>query len=150
MDPEDVSAAVLKSLAGAGGYSEPWDVAQGFVHAVSWEKETWLQALIAFHVLLWAIAFLSRHHSASQAVLFVVVSGLVASAETANRIAAKHWRRFSTQNYFDEHGVFAGVAFAGPLLLLLLLIMLNLVRLASNLLVDVKRRELRAKVKKAQ
>lgn len=53
-----------------------------------------------------------------QAGLFTVILVGARSSELINTYLRHHWREFSRQNYFDEHGVFMGVMWAGPLLLL--------------------------------
>ena len=55
-----------------------------------------------------------------QTVIFLLAVSLVAMAEKINSYCAANWKVFATQNYFDRHGVFAGIVFCTPLLLLLL------------------------------
>lgn len=69
--------------------------------------------------------------------------GLAAAAESLNGLAAKHWRLFSTQNYFDEHGVFASALFSTPLLFTAFVILLMTLKGTADLLVVAKRAELR-------
>ena len=39
-------------------------------------------------------------------------------SEVINTFLRNRWPDFSRQNYFDEHGIFMGVMWAGPLLIL--------------------------------
>ena len=50
--------------------------------------------------------------------LFTVILGGTRSSELINTYLRDRWHEFSRQNYFDEHGIFMGVMWAGPLLLL--------------------------------
>lgn len=50
--------------------------------------------------------------------LFTVILGGTRSSEYINTYLRNRWHDFSRQNYFDEHGVFMGVMWAGPLLIL--------------------------------
>ena len=69
--------------------------------------------------------------------------GLVSLAEPLNTLAAQRWRSFATQNYFDKRGVFASVLFCGPLLLIAFVILVMLLLSVADMLVSVKRAELR-------
>ncbi len=50
---------------------------------------------------------------------------LLSNAERLNRLAGRHWQRFAKQNYFDEHGVFAGALLGAPLLLIMFVILVR-------------------------
>ena len=69
------------------------------------------------------------------------------SAEWVNSFAAKRWDTFARQNYFDKRGVFISVMYSAPLLCAAMFLLLNALRSASKLLIQVKRQELRAKAK---
>jgi hypothetical protein len=118
----------------------------GFVHAIDW-SEQWLMGLAAFHALMWLVAIASRRSHDAQMVLLVVILGLVYCAERVNTLAGAHWQSFATQNYFDRRGVFVSVMYSAPLLCLALLVLLNALRAAGALLIQVKRKELRVKAK---
>lgn len=47
-----------------------------------------------------------------------MILGGTRSSELINTYLRDRWHEFSRQNYFDEHGIFMGVVWAGPLLLL--------------------------------
>ncbi|RWW44937.1 hypothetical protein BHE74_00049266, partial [Ensete ventricosum] len=53
-----------------------------------------------------------------------VLSG-VYFAERINSFLGKNWKSFSSQNYFDPHGVFISVLWSGPLLVLTILIVVS-------------------------
>jgi len=50
--------------------------------------------------------------------LFTVILVGTRSSEFINTCLRDRWQDFSRQNYFDEHGIFMGVMWAGPLLIL--------------------------------
>ena len=50
--------------------------------------------------------------------LFVVVLVGTRSSEYINTVLGNRWHTFSRQNYFDDRGVFMGVMWAAPLLIL--------------------------------
>jgi len=133
---------VLKTAASKGafkhGYASFYDVSMGFLHAVDWQRERWLQVLLLGEVLVAFIAFVSRRNAKAQSALFLMISALVFCGEMINSLCQAHWVQFSTQNYFDSNGVFAGVIFSMPLLMLLFAIVANLVYLSSELLVTTK------------
>lgn len=76
------------------------------------------------------------------AVLFAVYM-----AERINALAAAHWREFVGQNYFDSRGVFISIMYCTPLLFAAFFILINALRTTSMLLVQVKRKELKARNK---
>ena len=77
----------------------------------------------------------------------VLLDLLVGFSEKINGYCAVHWRSFSKQNYFDEHGTFASALFSGPLLLIGFAQLINFLRLTSSALISAKRLELQAKGK---
>ena len=74
--------------------------------------------------------------------------GTVYAAEWINRQAAAHWQEFAGQNYFDKRGVFISLVFCAPLLAAAFAILINALHAASRLLIEVKKRELKAKAGK--
>jgi hypothetical protein len=88
---------------------------QAFSTAVDW-SETWIRGLVAFHLVLFALVILTRKKETAQTVLFSIVCLLTFMSERLNTYCAANWMQFSKQNYFDQHGVFAGIMYSGPLL----------------------------------
>ncbi|GAB5037247.1 transmembrane protein 18-like [Nannochloropsis oceanica] len=122
-----------------------WENAQAFAAAIDW-GERWIQGLVAFHVLLWFLVIGFRKNMNVQASIFFFVCGLVAASEPLNtRLREKWWTHFSTQNYFDERGVFAVCMLTGPLIVLTCLQLCIFLHAAATMLVQVKRAELRSK-----
>mmetsp|Transcript_85 Transcript_85/g.244 ORF Transcript_85/g.244 Transcript_85/m.244 type:complete len:239 (-) Transcript_85:13-729(-) len=117
-----------------------------FSSAITWE-ETFIRCLLGMHVVLaiLAIIFSRKKSFEGQVILFAIIAGLVYFSEKLNTYGQHHWKEFATQNYFDDQGIFAGTMFAGPLLTICLCMVIDMVREASNLLIVVKRKEIKLK-----
>mmetsp|Transcript_34238 Transcript_34238/g.110367 ORF Transcript_34238/g.110367 Transcript_34238/m.110367 type:complete len:165 (-) Transcript_34238:30-524(-) len=148
MDSDAVREAVLRGLRQSGNATEGSfaDDVRGFVHAVDW-TEPWLKGLLGLHLSVWAVVIVTRRVNELQMALLVAILGAVYGAERLNALGAAHWREFATQDYFDERGVFVALLYCTPLLLAAGFILLNALRTTARLLVEVKRRELRANAK---
>ena len=121
-----------------------WEHFEAFRAAVDW-GERWIQCLMVFHVALFVLFLLFRNNIDFQTAQFLIICVLVGLSERLNSYCASHWRAFSRQNYFDEHGTFASTLFSGPLLLIGFAQLINFLRLTSSALIKAKRLELRAK-----
>jgi hypothetical protein len=66
--------------------------------------------------------------------------GLVFCAERINSLGSEYWEKFSTQNYFDERGVFISTLYSVPLIL-------NAVLILGLFLVDTAKLLILVKVK---
>ncbi|XP_023694930.1 transmembrane protein 18 [Paramormyrops kingsleyae] len=87
-----------------------------FLLSVDW-SESWLIGLQFFHVLCFATTLLTFRFYRLQVCHFLVLVGLVYSAEYLNEFAAMHWRSFSKYQYFDSNGMFISLIFSAPLLI---------------------------------
>ncbi|KAF3521661.1 hypothetical protein F2Q69_00047645, partial [Brassica cretica] len=76
--------------------------------------------------------------------------GGVYFAESLNRLLRKNWKSFSTQNYFDPHGVFLSVIWSGPLLVIAMIILISTLFSLCYLIVKWKRAELRHRARLAR
>lgn len=92
--------------------SEHWTA---FSSAINW-SEPLLIGLITFNILVFWLILLFRSNTNVQALIFIALCILIRSSEFINSYCSSHWNSIATQNYFDEHGVFASILFAGPLL----------------------------------
>lgn len=119
---------------------------QAFSAAITW-NEPFIRCLIAFHVLfiVAAIVLIRKGDIYFRMGLMVVIGVIVRLAERLNQYGNNHWREFSTQNYFDRSGIFMGIMICAPLLVICFVLLVTLIREASNLLVDVKRMKMEAK-----
>eukprot|EP00750_Incisomonas_marina_P005839 INCI14165.1.p1 GENE.INCI14165.1~~INCI14165.1.p1 ORF type:complete len:208 (-),score=39.03 INCI14165.1:193-744(-) len=119
------------------------DVA-GFVAAVNWEADGhWLAAFAAVHAVFFILIVFCRRVEIVQLATFVSICGVVMASEVVNAFLHEHWRDFATQDYFDEHGVFFSCLFSGPLLILGFLQLVLTLCYVKDLLVTVKRAELK-------
>ncbi|KAI9912919.1 hypothetical protein PsorP6_005167 [Peronosclerospora sorghi] len=114
--------------------------------AVNW-TEPFIAGLLIFHLALYAALWTTRKRLNIQFALFVLIIMLVVGTEPINGWARQNWQQFATQRYFDEHGVFMSIFYAGPLLVAgffqLVLSMKNMV----HMVVLVKRAEYRRQLK---
>ena len=128
-------------------------------------SETWLLWLLGFHASVWLFVILTRRfnevqmvlllsiralrrrpvarsghalHAPTRARLPVAPVGLVYFAETINRLAGENWESFAGQQYFDARGVFVSVVFSVPLLFAAFFILINALRGAVKLLIEVR------------
>jgi transmembrane protein 18 len=138
---EQVKQLMRDNPGNARSPETPWEMWQAFSSAVNWSQR-WIQGLLAFHALLFALVIVFRNNENAQVVLFMLICVLLYFCEQINTYCAQHWEEFSTDNYFDDRGVFAGVMFAGPLLLIGLFQLVNFLRLTSTLLIKAKRMQL--------
>ena len=81
------------------------ETALGFYHAISWEEDIWLfTGILCFHLFCYAITFFTRTWPNTQIGLLLLFAALVYNTETINAVGHLTWRRFASQNYFDERG----------------------------------------------
>ncbi|KAK9844385.1 hypothetical protein WJX74_001825 [Apatococcus lobatus] len=118
------------------------DSLRGFAAAVNW-REPWLCSLLAAQALVLLSIFLFRRSLTFLCIVFFAAVGIVYNAERLNGLLHQHWEKFAGQPYFDAHGVFTSTVLSAPLLLDMLIILVILVLQSSQLLIKVKRKELR-------
>ncbi|KAJ0060888.1 hypothetical protein NL108_001719, partial [Boleophthalmus pectinirostris] len=83
---------------------------------VQW-SEPWLIGLVSFHVVCLFVTLVTCKFYKAQICHFVLMAGLVYSAEYLNELAAMNWRSFSNFQYFDSKGMFISLVFSIPLLM---------------------------------
>ncbi|GAQ82535.1 hypothetical protein KFL_001140230 [Klebsormidium nitens] len=143
---EHVTGEVRKKFQEMSDGGSIKDSILAFVHAVDW-TEPWILALICAHMLLFFVAIFTRRRNNLQFVLFFTILATIYFAETINKLAGKHWKQFSRQHYFDPQGVFISVIFSGPLILISLILLVNSLYNLTQLIIEVKRAELRVRSK---
>lgn len=111
-----------------------------FVYAVRW-SEPWLVATLVTLMMTLLLVLLFRRNTNVQCTIFVLLSGVVFGAERLNEFLGKHWQRFATQPYFDKHGVFISTVLTGPLLIIMMVIICNLLAESVSLMIKSKRAE---------
>ena len=71
---------------------------------------------------------------------------LVFIAERLNGLASKHWRAFSTQDYFDKQGVHDDGVLRAPIATLLV-VLVNFLRLMASAMIKAKRAQLKQRAR---
>ncbi len=115
-----------------------------FVSAINW-KEPFIMYLLVALISLLIFTVLTRKVMEIQVGIFFIICMCVFLSERLNKVCSEHWATFSTQNYFDSKGTFAGIFWAGPLLFIGFFQLINFLVTASRLIVKVKRMELKNK-----
>ncbi|CAL9775877.1 unnamed protein product [Musa acuminata subsp. burmannicoides] len=113
-----------------------------FFHAIDW-KEPWLICLLAFYFILLIVTILSRKNVNFQLCLSLLAFSGVYLAERVNSFLGRNWKSFSSQNYFDPHGLFLSVLWSGPLLIIMIIIVVNTLFTLCHLMVKWKKAQLR-------
>eukprot|EP00930_Biecheleria_cincta_P091224 TRINITY_DN80736_c0_g1_i1.p1 TRINITY_DN80736_c0_g1~~TRINITY_DN80736_c0_g1_i1.p1 ORF type:complete len:179 (-),score=32.81 TRINITY_DN80736_c0_g1_i1:89-604(-) len=147
--PMDAVEDALKSaLFGEHRYTQSfWEDVQAFVHAIDWRTDTWIFGLLGFELMILLIILWNRRSWERLAVIFMVNAGICMFAERLNKLAGTHWKEFSSQNYFDNAGVFTSVLLGLPLLFCQLVIVCFLLREAASMVIKVKRMELKQSIR---
>jgi transmembrane protein 18 len=135
----DVRKMAHESASAPQDFREEW---QAFTHAINW-TQPWLICILCFEVLLLVTVLLFRNNINVQISVFAVICGIVFCAERINSFCAENSASFADQQYFDEHGVFTGVLLCAPLLTIAFVQLCNMIRLTSNMLITVKRNQLK-------
>mmetsp|Transcript_74722 Transcript_74722/g.173060 ORF Transcript_74722/g.173060 Transcript_74722/m.173060 type:complete len:164 (-) Transcript_74722:171-662(-) len=131
-------------LRGPHGYTRSfWEDVQAFVRAVDWNQDRWLFLVFAFEAFEFLLVVGNCRHWERNAILFMINGALLALAERINGVARRHWKQFSSQQYFDESGAFITAVVGFPLIACQFLIVILLLKEAAIMVVKVKRLELR-------
>ena len=130
------------------GPETPLEHFHAFRSAITW-REPFILGLVAFQIIMFFLClYVSRPERglAPRLAVMVTLAVIVRSSEILNDWAAQHWESFCTQNYFDARGVFVMVMVCAPLLLDSLIMLFLFLREASQLLVQVKKVQLKQKM----
>uniref|UniRef100_A0A3Q3X6N5 Uncharacterized protein n=1 Tax=Mola mola TaxID=94237 RepID=A0A3Q3X6N5_MOLML len=121
-----------------------------FLLSVQW-SEPWLIGLLVFHVVCLCLTVLTCRFYRVQIVHFLLMVGLVYSAEYLNELAAMNWRYdrcsplFSC--YFDSRGMFISLVFSVPLLLNTVVIVMVWVHRTFSTMTELKTLQLKRKAR---
>jgi len=123
-----------------------------FRHAITW-SEPFILSILAFQFVMFALTLYVGRRDVTltpRVIMLVFVGIVVRSAEYINHWAAREWRSFATQNYFDRQGIFISIFLCAPLLIDSFIMLVMFLREAADLLIQVKRSELKKKNKDAK
>eukprot|EP00922_Rhytidocystis_sp_ex-Travisia-forbesii_P061864 GHVS01091623.1.p1 GENE.GHVS01091623.1~~GHVS01091623.1.p1 ORF type:complete len:392 (-),score=83.08 GHVS01091623.1:241-1416(-) len=134
---------VSSSTSSSRDHSNPLHDLWLFVEAVNW-LEPFIVCLCLFHILLFLfiLVFSKNFQLYVQCFILLIICMCVYLTQPLGELAHAHWNLFVAQPYFDPRGPFVLLVWAAPLLLCLLLLVVQLLREASRMLVVVKRKEL--------
>ena len=143
---------VLKThLTGDHRYTQSFtEDVQAFVHAIDWKSDMWIFGLFLVELVDVLVILVNRRSWERLAAIFMANTAILSCAEWLNRLARNNWKSFSSQDYFDQAGVFASVLVGLPLLLCQFLIVGFLLREAACMVIRVKRLELKEARRKAK
>ncbi|XP_023152693.1 transmembrane protein 18 [Amphiprion ocellaris] len=118
-----------------------------FLMSVQW-SEPWLIGLLVFHVVCLFLTVLTCRFYRAQICHFLLIVGLVYSAEYLNELAAMNWRSFSDFQYFDSKGMFISLVFSIPLLLNAVIIVMVWVYRTFSTMTELKTLQLKRKARR--
>uniref|UniRef100_A0A7S3L4C7 Transmembrane protein 18 n=1 Tax=Amphora coffeiformis TaxID=265554 RepID=A0A7S3L4C7_9STRA len=146
---ESVMGDIMASQKGPETFTEQLDA---FRHAITW-SEPFILSVLAFQIVMFMLTLYVGRRDATLAprvTMLVLIGVVVRSAEYINVWAAREWRSFATQNYFDQQGIFISIFLCAPLLLDSFIMLVMFLREAADLLIQVKRSEMKKKSKDAK
>ncbi|XP_054875915.1 transmembrane protein 18 [Poeciliopsis prolifica] len=118
-----------------------------FLMSVQW-SEPWLIGLIVFHVVCLFLTAVTCRFYRAQICHFLVIVGLVYSAEYLNELAAMNWRSFSDFQYFDSKGMFISMVYSIPLLLNAIIIVMVWVYRTFSTMTELKTLQLKRRARR--
>ncbi|KAL8581366.1 hypothetical protein ACOMHN_034444 [Nucella lapillus] len=118
-----------------------------YLSTIDW-TEPWFGALAAFHVVCAVITILTCRNHTAQGAIFAVLLVMVGCSEYINEFAAKHWKKFSKQQYFDSNGLFISVVFSVPILLNCLVIVILWLKMSADLMRNIRRKQIQQQAKR--
>uniref|UniRef100_A0A1A8JT19 Transmembrane protein 18 n=1 Tax=Nothobranchius kuhntae TaxID=321403 RepID=A0A1A8JT19_NOTKU len=118
-----------------------------FLMSVQW-SEPWLIGLIVFHVVCLFLTVVSCRYYRAQICHFLLIVGLVYSAEYLNELAAMNWKAFSNFQYFDSKGMFISLVYSVPLLLNAIIIVMVWVHRTFSTMTELKTLQLKRKARR--
>jgi len=123
-----------------------WDHVFLFADSIDW-SEPWILGLIVFHITVFIVILSFRKKAEALTPLFLLLLVLVYLSETLNIWCASNWQKFATINYFDTSGSFIAFMFALPMIFNSIVVLILWVFRMGDMLVRVKKAELRHKKK---
>ncbi|CAK0787368.1 hypothetical protein CVIRNUC_010588 [Coccomyxa viridis] len=130
----------------AGKEAKIWESLQAFAAAVDW-TEPWIIGVLATHCLLLVLVLVFRKNWNLNMIIMVAAAAAVYNAQRINSYLHRHWAAFARQPYFDEQGVFISALMSAPLLAIMLVQLVSYLILTSQMLVEMKVKELKYKAR---
>ncbi|TKS75617.1 Transmembrane protein 18 [Collichthys lucidus] len=118
-----------------------------FLMSVQW-SEPWLIGLLVFHVVCLCLTVVTCRYYRAQICHFLLMVGLVYSAEYLNELAAMNWKSFSDFQYFDSKGMFISLVYSIPLLLNTVIIVMVWVYRTFSTMTELKTLQLKRKARR--
>ncbi|MEQ2168254.1 Transmembrane protein 18 [Goodea atripinnis] len=118
-----------------------------FLMSVQW-SEPWLMGLLLFHVGCLFLTVVTCRFYRAQICHFLIIVGLVYSAEYLNELAAMNWRSFSNFQYFDSKGMFISLVYSIPLLLNAVIIVMVWVYRTFSTMAELKTLQLKRRARR--
>ncbi|XP_013867015.1 transmembrane protein 18 [Austrofundulus limnaeus] len=118
-----------------------------FLMSVQW-SEPWLIGLLVFHGVCLFLTLITCRFYRAQICHFLLIAGLVYSAEYLNELAALNWRSFSEFQYFDSKGMFISLVYSIPLLLNAVVIVMVWVYRTFSTMAELKTLQLKRKARR--
>ncbi|KAK9909857.1 hypothetical protein WJX75_008468 [Coccomyxa subellipsoidea] len=143
---EEAMKEIRSKFKEASKHAGIWESLQAFAAAVDWQ-EPWLIGLLAFQALLLGSVIVFRKSWNYNLIVLILAAGTVYNAQRLNKLLGEHWRIFAGQPYFDDQGVFISAVVSAPLLFTMFVQLVSYLCQTSQLLVDMKRKELRYKAR---
>ncbi|XP_013782864.1 transmembrane protein 18-like [Limulus polyphemus] len=134
MDPVDIKVEL--------GPKELFSITK-LLDKVDW-TEPWIIMLLVFHGFVTVLAVATRNHGNIQAALFCILLLMVYFSEVLNEWAARNWRLFARDQYFDSRGTFFSTMIAAPLLLNCLFLVGHWLWISGTLLIKAKQSQFRS------
>jgi len=148
---EDVLSDIMSKQNGPESF---WEHLQAFHAAINW-SEPFILCLIAFHVLVFSmtIYMLRRQPTTTnlQLLFLAIITITCRMAGRLNTYGQQHWEEWGiTQNYFDSQGFFIATCLCLPLIFICLIVLINMLREAGSLLIQVNRMKIKQQIKQQQ
>ena len=127
---------------------DTFDAFVQYLETINWKEEYWLQAWLAFCVILFVLIFAKRKNQTFVTCAFFFTNFFAFLGSIINDLGAKYWEKFSTKAYFDKEGAFVSLVYTFPLLVLSFLLLLILVFNLTSTMVELKKKKLEMEAKR--
>ncbi|KAI8977363.1 transmembrane protein 18-domain-containing protein [Mycotypha africana] len=115
-----------------------------FFKAVNW-NQSWIIAILAFHVLCFIMAVYLRNRHTAISVYFFILLAFALMSQPLNDIGIRHWKIFSDQKYFDKTGLFIVFIYSFPVIINALVALAFILKASATILVQTKIMQLKQK-----